>query len=86
MKKLLILPVAIALLAGCAASNDSSRQTPQANAACADLSGSAYLECQKRVAPATRSADDTFKMVKPKPANGGFRGGMNNGSGGGATK
>ncbi len=81
-KTLLILPFAIAVLAGCASSNDT-RQAPQANAACVNLSGSAYLECQKKVEPAARSADDDFKMVKPKPVNGNFRGGMGNGKTGG---
>lgn len=84
-KTLLILPVAIALLAGCASSNDT-RQSSQSSANCDTLTGAALAACQKNIEPASRTADDTFKMVKPKPTNGAFRGGMGNGkSGGNAT-
>jgi hypothetical protein len=68
-KMLFILPFAVAALAGCAASSDTSRQS-QVNAACANLSGAAYLECQKKAEPASRSVNDDFKMVKPKPGRG----------------
>jgi len=84
-KTLLILPIAIALLAGCAGSNDASRQSPQSSADCSTLTGAALVACQKNIEPAARTGDDTFKMVKPKPANGNFRGGMGNGKGGGVT-
>jgi hypothetical protein len=71
MKMFLILPFAIATIAGCAASEDTSRQ---ANTACSNLSGAAYLECQKSVEPASRSTSKPFKMVKPKGNTGGFGG------------
>jgi hypothetical protein len=74
MKMFLILPFAIAALAGCAASEGTSRQAPQANTACSNLSGAAYLECQKSVEPASRSTSKPFKMVKPKGNTGGFGG------------
>src|ERR1044072_6423621 len=66
-KTLFILPVTLALLAGCASSSDT--QSPQASANCSNLSGAALVECQKEVQP-TSSTGSTFKMVKPKPVNG----------------
>jgi hypothetical protein len=39
---------------------------------CADLSGSAYLECQQNVTPAANTKSKSFKMVRPKPVNGDF--------------
>ena len=71
MKTFLIVPVAVALLAGCA-SSDNTRQPPQATANCSNLSGAALLECQKRAEPASRDVDPDFKMVKPKARNGNF--------------
>lgn len=68
-KMFLPAPIAAAILAGCAASNDSS--TPlQSGARCADLTGSAYLECQKRTTPAANTTPQPFKMVRPKAPNG----------------
>jgi hypothetical protein len=66
-KTLFALPVTLALLAGCASTNNT--QSPQANANCTNLSGAALVECQKEVQP-TASTGSTFKMVKPKPVNG----------------
>jgi hypothetical protein len=66
-KTFLVVPVALALLAGCASSNYT--QSPQASADCTNLSGAALVECQKQVQP-TSSTGSTFKMVKPKPVNG----------------
>jgi hypothetical protein len=75
MKTILILPLAVALLAGCA-SSDNTRQSPQAQANCSHLSGAALLECQKSAEPASRSVDSDFKMVKPKARASGNFGGM----------
>jgi hypothetical protein len=70
-KMYLLAPLAAAILAGCTASNDSS--TPlQSSAQCADLTGSAYLECQKRATPAANTTSQPFKMVRPKAPNGDF--------------
>lgn len=66
-KTLLVLPVALALLAGCASSNDT--QSPQASADCSSLSGAAAVDCQRDIQPVSATGD-TFKMVKPKPVNG----------------
>jgi len=69
-KMFLLAPLAAAILAGCAASNDGS--TPlQSSAQCADLTGSAYLECQ-RATPAANTTTEPFKMVRPKARNGDF--------------
>jgi hypothetical protein len=70
-KMFLIAPFAAALLAGCAAGN-GSQPTSQSNLQCADLSGAAYLECQKNVTPAASTKSKPFKMVRPKPKNGNF--------------
>lgn len=70
-KMFLIAPFAVALLAGCAATN-GSQPTSQSSLQCADLSGSAYLECQKNVTPAASTKSKSFKMVKPKAPNGDF--------------
>ena len=75
MKTILILPLAVALLAGCA-SPDNSRQSPQAQANCSNLSGTALLECQRKIEPASRTGDSDFKMVKPKARASGNFGGM----------
>lgn len=70
-KMFLLAPLAAVILAGCAASNDSS--TPlQSSAQCADLTGSAYLECQKRATPAANTTSEPFKQVRPKARNGNF--------------
>lgn len=66
MMKFLILPVAIAALAGCAGSSDTS---PQASATCSNLSGAALLECQQNAQPASQTGS-TFKMVHPKAPGG----------------
>ena len=66
MKQFLILPLAMAVLAACATSNETPQSTA---AACGNLSGATYLECQKQIQPAS-STDKPFKMVKPKPVNG----------------
>ena len=50
-KMFLLAPLAAAILAGCAATNDSATSS-HSSAQCADLSGSAYLECQKKATPA----------------------------------
>ena len=70
-KMLLLAPLAAAILAGCAATNDSATSS-QSSAQCADLSGSAYLECQQNVTPAANTKNKSFKMVKPKAPNGDF--------------
>ena len=70
-KMLLLAPLAAAILAGCAASNDSSTPS-QSSAQCADLTGSAYLECQKRVTPAANTRSEPFKMVRPKGPGGDY--------------
>ena len=54
-KMLFVLPFAIATLAGCAATSDTSTSS-QSSLKCADLSGSAYLECQKSVTPAANGS------------------------------
>jgi len=56
MKTLLILPIMIAVLAGCAA-NSTTQPAVQANG-------------QRNVQPASQSLEQPFKMVKPKPVNG----------------
>ncbi len=73
-KMLFVLPFAIATLAGCAATSDtsSSSSSSQTSLKCADLSGSAYLECQKSVTPAANAKNKTFNMVRPKAPNGDF--------------
>jgi len=70
-KMLFVLPFAIAALAGCAASNDTSSSS-QSSVRCADLSGSAYLECQQNVTPASSTESKPFKMMRPKAPNGDF--------------
>jgi hypothetical protein len=70
-KMLFVLPFAIATLAGCAATNDTSSPS-QSSLQCADLSGSAYLECQQNVTPAANAKNKTFKMTRPKAPNGDF--------------
>ena len=70
-KMFLIAPLAAAILAGCAASNDGSMSS-QSSAQCADLTGSAYLECQKRVPPAANTTSQPFKMVRPRAPGGDF--------------
>ena len=70
-KMLFVLSFAVAALAGCAATNDTSPSS-QSSLQCADLSGSAYLECQQNVTPAANTKNKSFKMVKPKAPNGDF--------------
>jgi len=70
-KMLLLAPLAAAILAGCTATNDSSTSS-QSSAQCADLTGSAYLECQKRATPAANTTSQPFKMVRPKAPGGDF--------------
>ena len=70
-KMFLLAPVAAAILAGCAAANDSATSS-QSSAQCADLSGSAYLECQKNATPAANTTSKPFKMVRPKATNGDY--------------
>jgi hypothetical protein len=70
-KMFLLAPLAAAILAGCTATNDGSTRT-QSSAQCADLTGSAYLECQKRATPASNTTSQPFKMVRPKAPNGDF--------------
>ena len=70
-KMLFVLPFAVAALAGCAATNDTSPSS-QSSLQCADLSGSAYLECQQNVTPAASTKNKSFKMVRPKAPNGDF--------------
>jgi hypothetical protein len=72
-KMLFVLPFAIATLAGCAATNDTSSPS-QSSLRCADLSGSAYLECQQNVTPAANEKNKSFKMVRPKAPTGDFGG------------
>lgn len=70
-KMFLLAPLAAAILAGCAASSDSS--TPlQSSAQCADLTGSAYLECQKKATPAASTKSKPLKVVRPKAPNGDY--------------
>ena len=69
-KTLFVLPLALAILAGCAGSNNTQTQSPQASADCSNLSGAALVECQKSVQPASATGAAPFKMIKPKPANG----------------
>jgi hypothetical protein len=69
-KMFFVLPFAVAALAGCAGSDRSS--SAQSSVRCADLSGSAYLECQQNVTPAANTKSKSFKMVRPKPVNGDF--------------
>ena len=73
IKMFLLAPLAAAILAGCAATNDSSTSS-QSSAQCADLTGSAYLECQKRVTPAAKTTSEPFKMVRPRAPGGDFGG------------
>jgi hypothetical protein len=69
-KMLFVLPFAVAALAGCAATNDTP--SSQSSLQCADLSGSAYLECQQNVTPAANTENKSFKMVRPKAPNGDY--------------
>ena len=71
IKMLLLAPFAAILLAGCAATDESSPSL-QSSARCADLTGSAYLECQKTTTPAANTTSKPFKQVRPKPQNGDF--------------
>ena len=71
IKMLFVLPFAIAALAGCAATNDTSPSS-QSSLQCANLSGAAYLECQQNVTPATSTGSKPFKQVRPKAPNGDF--------------
>ena len=70
-KMLVLAPLAGAILAGCAATNDSATSS-QSSAQCADLTGSAYLECQKRATPAANTTSKPFKQVRPKAPNGDY--------------
>ena len=70
-KMYLLAPLAAAILGGCAATNDSATSS-QSSAQCADLTGSAYLECQQRATPAANTTTKPFKMVRPKARNGNF--------------
>jgi hypothetical protein len=70
-KMYLLAPLAAAFLAGCAATNDSATSS-QSSAQCADLSGSAYLECQKKAVPAANTTSQPFKMVRPKAPTGDY--------------
>jgi hypothetical protein len=70
-KMFLLAPLAAAILAGCAATNDSATSS-QSSAQCADLSGAAYLECQKKATPAANTTSQPFKMVRPKAPNGDY--------------
>ena len=72
-KMLFVLPFAIATLAGCAATNDTSSPS-QSSLQCANLSGSAYLECQRNITPAANEKNKSFKMVRPKAPTGDFGG------------
>ena len=72
-KMLFVLPFAIATLAGCAATNDTASPS-QSSLQCADLSGSAYLECQQNVTPAANAKNKSFEMVRPKAPTGDFGG------------
>ena len=72
-KLFFILPFAVAALAGCAATDETSPSS-QSSLRCADLSGAAYLECQQNVTPAAKTKSDDFKMVRPKARNGNFGG------------
>lgn len=71
IKMFLIAPLAAAILAGCATGSDDSTSL-QSSAQCADLTGSAYLECQKRATPAANTTTKPFKMVRPKAPTGDF--------------
>ena len=70
-KMRLMLPFALAALAGCAGTNDSSPPS-QSSLQCANLSGAAYLECQKNITPAAGTKSKPFKMVRPKAPTGDF--------------
>jgi hypothetical protein len=70
-KMLFVLPFAIAALAGCSATNDTSPSS-QSSLQCANLSGAAYLECQQNVTPAASTKSKSFKQVRPKAPNGDF--------------
>jgi hypothetical protein len=69
-KMLFVLPFAITTLAACA-TNDNAPSS-QSSLQCANLSGAAYLECQKNVTPAAGTKSKPFKMVRPKAPNGDF--------------
>jgi len=70
-KMFLLAPFAAAVLAGCAATSDDSTSL-QSSAQCADLAGSAYLECRKQATPAANTTIEPFEMVRPKARNGNF--------------
>lgn len=70
-KLLFVLPFAVAALAGCAATNETSPSS-QSSVRCADLTGAAYLECQQNVTPAANAKSKAFKMTRPKAPNGDF--------------
>lgn len=81
MKRLLILPFAMAALAGCAAGGSNSENVSQSTANCSSLTGAALVECQQQVQPAGQSVTKPFKMTRMKPVNGNFRGGSDSGGG-----
>lgn len=70
-KLLLVLPFAVAALAGCAATSETAPSS-QTSVRCADLTGAAYLECQQNVTPAANAKNKAFKMTRPKAPNGDF--------------
>jgi len=72
-KTLLMLPVTVGLLAGCASSDNM--QTPQASGDCTNLSGAPLVECQKTIQPASRTGNTVdegrmMKLINPPPVNG----------------
>jgi hypothetical protein len=81
MKSLLILPLVLAGLAACSGNSDPQDVSRQTNA-CPNLSGAALLECQQQVQPTSQGSTSTFKMARPKPVNGNFRGGNSGAPGG----
>ena len=83
-KMLFVLPFAIATLAGCAATNDTSSPS-QSSLQCANLSGSAYLECQQNVTPAANAKNKSFNAPKRRTATSGAWAAANAASGGSAV-
>lgn len=74
-KTLFVLPFALALVAGCASSSDP--QSSQASADCSNLSGSALVECQKSIQPASmqkKTPVDMSRIMIHGPGNRGTKG------------
>lgn len=74
MKRLLILPLAIAALSGVAYANQASQQSAPGSVACRSYSGTVLRDCFNRVETTTTQPARHLKLIKPVPPNNGGRG------------